>query len=460
MTADRHEDVWRAETPHVLAALLRRSSDFETCEDAVQEALLAAAIQWPLEGVPDHPRGWLIRVAARRLIDHQRNQTARTRRELEALTREPGDCRFAASAASAALAPQDDDIAQMLLLCAHPALSDASRVALTLRAVAGLTTAQIAAGFLVPEATMAQRISRSKATLRSAGARFAPPTRNDLPEHLHAVRHVLYLVFNEGYITSGGAALTDGNLAQEAIRLAERLRRVVPHDTETTGLLALMLLTYARTPARTDARSDLVPLAEQDRRRWDHVLIERGVSLIEQALPTGPVGPFQLQAAIAAVHGEAATAEDTDWLQITMLYRMLERVAPAPTVSLNLAIAVGMAHGPPAGLDALEPLLERTGQRPNHRVYAAYAHLLERAGDAAAAAAAFRLAAQLTASLPEQRYLNRKAEQLGPRRSTQARSRPVRRLSRCPEASVVMTTPAVSVEDADSVSIFGGDLPT
>lgn len=409
MTPDRCQDVWRYETPHVLAALLRRSGDFQSCEDAVQEALLAAASQWPTQGAPDNPRAWLIRVASRKLIDHQRSHTARTQREVEAATHTAADTQYIESADNTALAPRGDDTLQMLLLCAHPALSDASRVALILRAVAGLSTRQIAAGFLVPEATMAQRISRAKATLRATGARFDAPTSPELPSRLHAVRHVLYLTFNEGYTTSGGATLIDTDLASDAIRLAERLHRAIPDDTETSGLLALMLLTYARTPARTNDHGDLVPLGEQDRTLWDHDLIARGTTLTEQALPAGPVGPFQLQAAIAALHGEAPTAEATDWLQITMLYRMLDRLAPSPTVTLNLAIAVGMAHGPTAGLDALMPLLERADQQRNHRVHAAHAHLLELAGNTAAAEGAYRLAARLTDSIPEQRYLNRKA---------------------------------------------------
>lgn len=409
MTLRCCEDVWRSETPHVLAALLRRSGDLEACQDAVQEALLAAAGQWRTQSVPDNPRGWLIRVASRRLIDSQRSEAARVQRELKAATSAPADTQHVESAASTALAPHGDDTVQMLLLCAHPALSDASRVALTLRAVAGLTTGQIAAGFLVPEATMAQRISRAKATLRAAGARFEAPTSPDLPERLHAVRHVLYLTFNEGYTTSSGTALIDTDLADDAIRLAARLHRAIPDDTETSGLLALMLLTSARTPARTNDHGDLVPLAEQDRTLWDRDLIARGSSLIEQALSAGTVGPFQIQAAIAAVHGEAATAETTDWLQITMLYRMLDRLAPSPTVTLNLAIAVGMAHGPTAGLDALTPLLKRADQQHNHRVHAAQAHLFELAGNAAAAKRAYRRAAQLTGSIPEQRYLNLRA---------------------------------------------------
>ena len=406
MTRDPFEDAWRRETPHVLAALLRRSGDFETCEDAVQEALIAAADQWPRQGLPDNPRAWLIRVASRRLIDHQRSHAARTRREVEAATyaAEP-----AGSDAGAGTSRDGDDTLQMLLLCAHPALSEASQVALTLRAVAGLTTAQIAAGFLVPEATMAQRISRAKATLREAGARFEAPTVADLPGRLHAVRLVLYLTFNEGYTASRGPTLIDTDLAAEAIRVAERLHRSLPDDTETAGLLALMLLTHARAPARTDERGDLVPLAEQDRTRWDRDLITRGTALVEQALAAGPVGPFSLQAAIAAIHGEAATAEATDWLQITMLYRMLDRLAPSPTVTLNLAIAIGMAHGPTAGLDVLSPLLEQADQQRNHRVHAARAHLLDLAGCTAAAREEYRLAARLTDSIPEQRYLNRRA---------------------------------------------------
>ena len=406
MTRDAGEDVWRREAPHVLAALLRRSGDFESCEDAVQEALIAASVQWPAEGMPDNPRGWLIRVASRKLIDHQRSQTARTRRELEAAAyaSDPAGLEPAADAL-----PHDDDTVQMLLLCAHPALSESSQVALTLRAVAGLTTAQIAAGFLVPEATMAQRISRAKATLRGAGARFEAPTAADLPGRLHAVRHVLYLTFNEGYATSSGANLIDTDLAIEAIRVTERLHRALPDDTETASLLALMLLTHARAPARTDDRGDLVPLAEQDRSRWDRDLVARGTTLVEQALAAGPAGPFALQAAIAAIHDEATTSGATDWLQITVLYRMLDGLAPSPTVTLNLAIAVGMAHGPTAGLDLLDPLLEQEGQQRNHRVHAARAHLLDLAGSTAPAQQEYRVAARLTASIPEQRYLNRRA---------------------------------------------------
>jgi RNA polymerase sigma factor (sigma-70 family) len=409
VTTEPWQDVWRSETPHVLAALLRRSGDLEACEDAVQEGLLAAADQWPRDGAPENPRSWLIRVASRKLIDSQRSSAARAQREINAVTHAAADSHYMEPADSAALAPRGDDTLQMLFLCAHPALSDASQVALTLRAVAGLTTRQIASAFLVPEATMAQRISRAKATLREAGARFEAPTAQDLPDRLHAVRHVVYLAFNEGYTTSSGTALVDTNLADEAIRLTERLHDTIPDDSETSGLLALMLLTHARTPARTNDLGDLIPLTEQDRALWDRNLIARGSTLVEQTLAAGSVGPFQLQAAIAAVHGEAPTAQATDWLQITMLYRMLNRCAPSSTVALNLAIAIGMAHGAPAGLDALAPLLEQADQARNHRVHAAHAHLLELSGNTSAARAAFHRAAQLTSSIPEQRYLNRRA---------------------------------------------------
>jgi len=378
------------------------------CEDAAQEALLAAARQWPRQGVPDNPRAWLIRVASRKLIDEQRRRQADAARELRVADHAPpAEALVAASGEDGA--QHGDDTLAMLVLCAHPALSESSRVALTLRAVAGLSTAQIAAVFLVPEPTMAQRMSRAKSTIRATGPRLGPPTRDDLPARLHAVRHVLYLTFTAGHTAAAGPDLLDVDLADEAIRLAERLHRVLPSDSETAGLLALLLLTHARARARNDEHGDLIPLGEQDRTLWDRDLITRGTLLIEAALPAGTVGPFQLQAAIAAVHAEAGTAADTDWLQITMLYRMLERAAPSPTVTLNLAVAIGMAHGPQAGLATLAPLLAREGQRRNHRVHAARAHLLELAGDAAGSRAAYSHAAQLTQSLTERRYLNRKA---------------------------------------------------
>ncbi|MGB8859385.1 MAG: DUF6596 domain-containing protein [Ilumatobacteraceae bacterium] len=297
----------------------------------------------------------------------------------------------------------------MLLLCAEPGLSDASSVALMLRAVAGLTTAQIASAFLVPEATMAQRISRAKASIRANGAYLPAPTADDLPKRLHAVRQALYLAFTAGHTRSAGSKLMDIDLATEAIRITRLLHDAMPGDTETTGLLALMLLTHSRAAARQDADGNLVPLDQQDRTAWDRAAIAHGTQLIEEALPAGQIGPIQLQAAIAAVHAQAAAPEDTDWLQIVVLYRMLERVAPSPAVTLNLAVAIGMAHGPHAGLAALAPLLEATDQRHNHRLHSAHAHLLELAGQSPQARAAFRLAASLTSSIPEQRYLNQRS---------------------------------------------------
>jgi RNA polymerase sigma factor (sigma-70 family) len=399
------EDVWRAEAPHVLAALLRRSGDFDACEEAVQDALVAAARQWPVEGVPERPRGWLIRVASRRLIDQVRTDQARRRREEsiagpDVMRDVTGDDGRDASR---------DDTLDMLLLCAHPALSAASQVALTLRAVAGLSTSRIASAFGVPTATMAQRISRAKVTIDRGGAAFPTPNADDLVARIHVVRHVLYLAFNEGYTTSMGDVLVDVDLAVEAIRLTRCLHDSLPSDTETTGLLALMLLTHARVRARVDDAGDLVRLADQDRSLWDHRLIDEGVALVERALPVGPVGPFQLQAAIAAVHAEARSGDATDWPQIAELYGMLDRIAASPVVTLNRAVAIGMADGAQAGLAALQPLLDDPAERRNHRLQSAWGHLLELHGDHAAAADAFRRAARLTNSSPEQRYLHRAA---------------------------------------------------
>ncbi len=407
MTAAIVEDVCRREAPHVLGALLRRfrdSSDFGRCEDAVQEALLAAAVQWPADGLPDNPRGWLIRVAHRRFVDVIRSDRARTDREDVVLARVPADARQATAADATSF--DVDESVNLLLLCCHPAVPPPAQVALTLRAVGGLSTAQIAAAFLVPTATMTQRISRAKVALLTAGARFADLPAAELPGRLIAVRQVLYLVFNEGYATSGGDRLVDVSLTGEAIRLTRMLRRQVPADTEIAGLLALMVLTDARTAARTDASGDLIPLAQQDRSRWDRDLVAEGVAILQDVLPRGSVGGFQLQAAIAAVHAEAATAGETDWRQIVVLYRMLDRVAPGSMVTLNMAVAVGMADGPAAGLALVEPLLALPTMLRHHRTHAVRAHLLEMAGRRSEASAAFSTAARLTTSVPEQRYLN------------------------------------------------------
>jgi RNA polymerase sigma factor (sigma-70 family) len=400
--------VWRRCVPDVLAALVRSHGDFGAAEDAVQEALLAAARQWPAGGWPDNPRGWLITVASRRLADHWRSEQARAGREQLAARRIPAADLVAPAADAVSGSGRDDSLA-LLLLCCHPVLPRPSQVALTLRAVAGLSTRQIARAFLVPEATMAQRISRAKSRLRQAGTRFTTPPAAELPGRVAAAAQVLYLVFTEGHTSTTGAGLYDVVLADEAIRLTRRLHACLPDDGEVAGLLALMLLTDARRPARARRDGSLVPLAEQDRARWDQALIAEGAGLVERALPSGPVGPFQLQAAIAAVHAEAGRAKDTDWPQIEILYRMLSDLAPGPVVTLNQAVAVAMVNGPAAGLDLLAPLLADPQLRQYHRLHAVRAHLLELAGRASEARGAYALAARLATSIPEQRYLNAKA---------------------------------------------------
>jgi RNA polymerase sigma factor (sigma-70 family) len=399
----RIEDLLRELAPQVLGALVRRSGQFDDCEDAVQEALLAAARQWPKEGTPDNPRSWLLTVASRRLIDQQRSETARRRREETAAALELP----VPSEASA-----HDDTLTLLFLCCHSSLSAPSQLALTLRAVGGLTTAEIARAFLVPEATMAQRISRAKERIRSAGATFDMPPASERHERLRVVLHVLYLVFNEGYTTSSGSELNRANLTTEAIRLARMLHQLVPEEGEAAGLLALMLLTDARRAARSTADGSIVPLDEQRRELWNSQQIHEGVALLTQTLGKVPVGPYQLQAAIAAVHDEAPIAQDTDWPQILALYEVLERVSPSPVVTLNRAVAVAMVNGPLAGLALLGTLDGDDRMAHNHRLEAVRAHLLERAGNLAAARDSYRKAARMTASIPEQRYLALRAARL------------------------------------------------
>ena len=392
------EQLLRSLAPAVLGPLVRRYGGFDTCEDAVQEALLAAARQWPAEGVPENPRGWLATVAARRRIELLRADTARARREQAAAALEPPD---------PAPAPGADDTLTLLMLCCHPALSRPSQVALTLRAVGGLRTAEIARAFLVPESTIGQRISRAKARIKAEGARFRDPPPEDRPQRLAAVLEVLYLIFNEGYTASEGVALHRVELTSEAIRLTRQLHDEVPRDDpqtgEVAGLLALMLLTDARRPARQDEEGRLVPLAEQDRARWDAAAIAEGTALLTATLVAYPIGRYQAQAAIAAVHAEARRAEDTDWPQILALYGVLSALAPGPVVTLNEIVAIAMVDGPQealARLAAAEPALAGY-----HRVHAVRAHLLEQAGDHAAARACYRRAAELTLSVPERQYL-------------------------------------------------------
>jgi predicted RNA polymerase sigma factor len=406
------EDLLRELAPQVLGALVRRYGHFDVCEDATQEALLAAASQWPGEGTPDNPRGWLITVASRRLMDRMRSDQARRRREDLIAVATPRAELLSPAAGTGPAAGRDDSLA-MLFGCCHPALGAPSQIALTLRAVGGLTTGQIAAAFLVPETTMAQRISRAKQTIKASGIPFGMPDGPERTERLSAVLHVLYLVFNEGYTTTSGDELTSPALSGEAIRLTRWLHRLLTGDPDVAGLLALMLLTDARRPARTRPDGSLVPLAEQDRRQWDHERIGEGIALITQALPQGQVGPYQLQAAIAAVHDEAENMAATDWPQILGLYDLLEQVAPNPMTALNRAVAVAMVHGPATGLDLLAALESDKRMASHHRLLATRAHLQELAGDRAAASASYRDAARRAISLPERRHLSSQAARLG-----------------------------------------------
>ncbi|MGI9005729.1 MAG: RNA polymerase sigma factor [Streptosporangiaceae bacterium] len=403
-------DLLRQLAPQVLGALVRRYGHFDAAEDAVQEALLAAATQWPSDGVPGNPRGWLITVASRRLTDLLRSEQARQRRERAAARQvPPGD--WLTPAADAAAADRDDTLI-LLFLCCHPALSPASQIALTLRAVGGLTTAEIARAFLVPEATMTRRISRAKRQIAASELPFRMPPEAERPPRLAAVLHVLYLIFTEGYAATSGPSLTRADLSGEAIRLARLARRLLPGDGEAAGLLALMLLTDARRPARTGPAGELVPLGEQDRGRWDAGQIAEGVALISAALAGGEPGPYQLQAAIAAVHDEAPGYQETDWPQIEALYELLLRISDNPVVALNHAVAVAMARGPRAGLERLAQVEADQRIASDPRIAAVRAHLLELAGEPDAARAAYRDAARQAASLPQQRYLNARAARL------------------------------------------------
>ncbi|MCT2582585.1 RNA polymerase sigma factor [Actinophytocola gossypii] len=406
------EDLLRRLAPRVLAVLVRRHGAFDACEDAVQEALLAAATRWPAEGVPTEPAGWLVTVAGRRLTDQWRSESARRRRETEVAARLPYHELVAPDPADE-LDRATDDTLTLLFLCCHPELSAPSQLALTLRAVGGLSTEQIAHAFLVPEATMTRRITRAKQTVRRAGATFAIPAGPERAERLAVVLHVLYLVFNEGYTATSGPDLQRVELTTEAVRLTREVHRLLPADGEVAGLLALMLLTDARRTARVTREGELVPLAEQDRSRWDSGLIREGVELVERTMATAPLGSYLLQAAIAAVHAEAPSTEDTDWPQILVLYGILDRIAPNPVVTLNRAVAAAMAHGPRAGLDLLDGLDADQRIAGHHRLDAVRAHLLELAGEREQAREHYRRAAKRTVSLPEQRYLQGRVTRTG-----------------------------------------------
>ena len=408
------EDLLRQLAPQVLGAVVRRYGHFDTAEDAVQEALLAAAIQWPKDGIADNPRGWLITVASRRLTDLLRSEQARRRRE-DTVARWALPDQWLAPAAdrrtSEAVSDSDDTLI-LLFMCCHPSLSPASQIALTLRAIGGLTTAEIARAFLVPEATMTRRISRAKQNIKGSGIPFGTPASSERTERLGAVLHVLYLIFNEGYASTSGPYLHRSELSAEAIRLTRMVHRLLPDDGEVTGLLALMLLTDARRPARTGPDGSLIPMAEQDRGLWNADYIAEGVALISDALPRGATGPYQLQAAIAAIHDEAARAEETDWPQIMAFYELLMQTSDNPVVELNHAVAVAMTRGAHAGLELISKLAADERIAEDHRLHAVRAHLLEMAGDRTAARQEYEAAARRTTSLPQQRYLNARAARL------------------------------------------------
>jgi RNA polymerase sigma factor (sigma-70 family) len=403
-------DQLRRLAPQVLGAVVRRYGHFDLAEDAVQEALLAAATGWPKDGEPDDPRAWLITVASRRLTDLLRSEQARRRRE-DTVARWVLPEHWLAPAADKPIS-QSDDTLILLFMCCHPALSQASQIALTLRAVGGLTTAEIARAFVVPVATMTRRISRAKQRIKDSGIPFGMPPSSVRAERLGVVLHVLYLIFNEGYAATSGPRLQRGELSAEAIRLARVVHRLLPDDAEVTGLLALMLLTDARRPARAGPDGSLIPMAEQDRSVWNAEFIAEGIELITEALPRGPTGPYQLQAAIAAIHDEAPSADATDWPQILALYELLMRTSDNPVVALNHAVAVAMVRGPQAGLDLIGELEANERIAEDHRLHAVRAHLLEMAGDFSAAHDSFQAAARRTFSLPHQRYLHTRAARL------------------------------------------------
>ena len=391
------ESLLRELAPQALGAVARRYGDFADAEDAVQEALVAAASQWPVNR-PDRPLSWLITVASRRLVDEYRRTDARRRRE---------ELAASLSVHPQQAAPSADDSLVMLFLCCDDALSPTLSIPLTLRAVAGLTTREIAAAYLVPEATMAQRISRAKGKLR--GRHFELPA--DQTERLRSVCQVLYLLFNEGYTSSNGPDLSRVDLSGEATRLMRMLHERARDDPEVAGLLALMLLTEARRPARTSADGALIPLAQQDRSRWDRALIREGLELLNATLAVGRVGEYQLLASIAALHDEAASHASTRWLEITKAYEKLESLTGNPMVRLNRAVAVAMVEGADAGL----ALLEGLDLRDSHRLYAVRAHLQEGVGDFPAAAENYAMAAARTANARERDYLIEHAARLNAR---------------------------------------------
>ncbi len=403
------EEIYRTGSRKVLATLIRLLGDFELAEEALHEAFAAAVEQWPREGIPDNPTAWLVSAGKFKAIDNLRKRKRHTDSvskialEFENETEKDEDWYKEG---------MKDDELRLIFTCCHPALPADAQIALTLREVCGLTTEEIARAFLTSPSTIAQRIVRAKRKIRDANIPYEIPAQSDLPDRLDSVHRVIYLVFNEGYSASAGASLTRTDLSSEAIRLGRILIELLP-DTEAMGLLAMMILHESRRPARTSDNGDLVLLEDQDRSLWSKELIKEGIELVNRALSSRRFGPYTIQAAIAAVHAEAPTADETDWAQIVGLYDVLLRVEPSPVIELNRAVAVAMRDGPEEGLKLIDAILERGELSDYHLIYSARADMCRRLGRTEEARESYRRALDLTQQEPERNFIERRMEELG-----------------------------------------------